>query len=113
MISTPVLIIGAGPSGMVSALLLAKNGIPSVLVEKRAIPGKHPKAHEISGRTLEILNTAGIPIEELESEASPHEDGSRIIFCRTIKEEIGRSYPSNASSAFPISDSGKERLATK
>ena len=90
MISTPVLIIGAGPSGMVSALLLAKNGIPSVLVEKRAIPGKHPKAHEISGRTLEILNTAGIPIEELESEASPHEDGSRIIFCRTIKEEIGR-----------------------
>ena len=90
MISTPVLIIGAGPSGMVSALLLAKNGIPSILVEKRATPGKHPKAHEISGRTLEILNTIGIPIEELETEASPHEDGSRIIFCRTIKEEIGR-----------------------
>ncbi len=90
MVSTPVLIIGGGPSGMVSALLLAKNGIPSVLIEKRRTPGKHPKAHEISGRTLEILNTIGIPMEELEREASPHEDGSRILFCRTIKEEIGR-----------------------
>ncbi|MCE9598284.1 MAG: FAD-dependent monooxygenase [Spirochaetia bacterium] len=87
---TQVLIVGAGPSGMVSALALAKVGIESTLVEKRNAPGKHPKAHEISGRTIEILTSLGVSLADLKREASPHEDASRIIFCRTVKEEIGR-----------------------
>ncbi|MBL8020291.1 MAG: FAD-dependent monooxygenase [Leptospirales bacterium] len=90
MHKTGVLIVGAGPSGMVAALALAKSGIHSILIEKRKTPGIHPKAHEISGRTIEILNSLGIPVEELRKDASSHEVASTIIFCRTIQEEIGR-----------------------
>lgn len=87
---TGVLIVGAGPSGMVAALALAKSGIDSILIEKRKSPGIHPKAHEISGRTIEILTSLGISVEELRKEASSHEVASTIVFCRTLQEEIGR-----------------------
>ncbi len=90
MLRTQVLIIGGGPSGMVAALCLAACGVKSVIVEKRSTPSRHPKGHEVSARTLEILTQLGIPFKELEAEASPHEDASRILFCRTLNEEIGR-----------------------
>ncbi|MBX3723791.1 MAG: FAD-dependent monooxygenase [Turneriella sp.] len=89
-LNTQVLIVGGGPSGMVAALALAKCGVRSIVLEKRAQPGRHPKAHEVSARTLEILTQLGIPFREFEAEASPHEDASRILFCRTVNEEIGR-----------------------
>lgn len=87
---TQVLIVGGGPSGMTAALCLAKCGIRSVILERRTSIGRHPKAHEVSARTLEILTQLGIPFGELAAEASPHEDASRILFCRTLNEEIGR-----------------------
>lgn len=89
-LNTQVLIVGGGPSGMVAALALAKCGVRSIVLEKRAQPGRHPKAHEVSARTLEILTQLGIPFREFEAESSPHEDASRILFCRTVNEEIGR-----------------------
>lgn len=87
---TEVLIVGGGPSGMIAALALGKCGVKSIILEKRETLSKHPKAHEVSARTLEILTQLGIPFRELEAEASPHEDASRIVFCRTLNEEIGR-----------------------
>ena len=89
-IETPVLIVGGGPSGMTAALCLAACGIQSLIVEKREHLARHPKAHEISGRTIEILTSLGISLAELRREASSHEDASRILFCRTLGEEIGR-----------------------
>ncbi len=90
MRKTPVLIIGAGPTGMTAALALAQAGVRSVLIEKRRQPGRHPRAHEISGRTLEILEGLGAPFRELSREASSHNCASRILFCRTVAEEAGR-----------------------
>lgn len=90
MLNTDVLIVGGGPAGLVSALCFARLGIKTIVVEKKIHHTTHPKAHEISARTLEILESIGIPIRELAREASPHEDASRIVFCRTLGEEIGR-----------------------
>ena len=87
---TDVLIVGAGPAGMVSALCLARLGIRSILVERQSGLDEHPKGHEINTRTVEILNGLGISTAELAEEASPDSDGSRILFCRTINEEFGR-----------------------
>lgn len=84
-----VLVIGAGPSGMVSALCLAQRGIPCLLLERREKPETHPKAHELSARSIEILHELGFGYDELAQEASPAEDAAKILFCGTISEEFG------------------------
>lgn len=88
--STPVLIVGGGPTGLVSALLLARLGMASTVIERNALTDEHPKAHELNARSVEILREVGITEEDLAEEASPIEDGSRVLFCRTINEEFGR-----------------------
>lgn len=87
---TDVLIVGGGPSGLVSALLLAKVGVRTIVLERNRRTDAHPKAHELNARSMEILREVGILEDELAMEASPIEDASRILFCRTINEEIGR-----------------------
>ncbi len=88
--NTDVLIIGGGPSGMISALCLAKLGIASIIVERNALISEHPKAHELNTRSIEILKELGISSEVLQKEAAPFSDGARILFCNTINEEFGR-----------------------
>ncbi len=88
-VETQVLIVGAGPAGMVSALCLAARGVRSLVVERHAGIHEHPKAHELNTRSIEILNLLGITDEDLESEASPESDGCRILFCKSVQEEFG------------------------
>ena len=99
-LETDVLIIGAGPSGMVSALCLAQAGIRTIVVERAQGLSKHPKAHEVNGRSIEILTGLGFSVNELKAEASPPADAARIVFCKTINEELGRidllAQPENA-----------------
>ncbi|MEM6805356.1 MAG: FAD-dependent monooxygenase [Bacteroidota bacterium] len=90
MKSTDVLIIGAGPSGMISALCLAKLGISCIIVERNSAINEHPKAHELNTRSIEILQELGFAEEAFVAEASPISDGAKILFCNTINEEFGR-----------------------
>ncbi len=85
-----VLISGAGPSGLVTALLLAKLGVRSIVIERNAFTDEHPKAHELNTRSVEVLREIGVTEEDLSQEASPLEDGSRVLFCRTIGEDFGK-----------------------
>ena len=89
-LDTHVLIIGAGPAGMVSALCLARRGIESIVVERASGLSTHPKAHEVNARSIEILTSLGFTLEELEAEASPPADAARVVFCRTLGDELGR-----------------------
>ena len=60
MITSRVLIVGAGPAGATAALLLAKHGIDTLVVERRVAPSTHPAAHVLSTRTLEIFRELGL-----------------------------------------------------
>jgi 2-polyprenyl-6-methoxyphenol hydroxylase-like FAD-dependent oxidoreductase len=62
----PVLIAGGGPVGLTMALLLAKQGIASTVVERRPPRASSaPKAHVVNPRSLEIFRSLGIDIEAL------------------------------------------------
>ncbi|MFG2717255.1 FAD-dependent monooxygenase [Streptomyces sp. NPDC048416] len=58
--ATDVLIVGAGPTGLVLAIDLARRGITALLVEKsdRLFPGSRGKG--IQPRTLEVLDDLGL-----------------------------------------------------
>ncbi|KAF1812560.1 hypothetical protein P152DRAFT_473715 [Eremomyces bilateralis CBS 781.70] len=89
-LSTPVLVVGLGPVGLVTALLLARQGINSTIVERHALRLGQPKAHAINARSLEILRQAGIDLDELRQKGVPVEEGDRVRFLTHLTgDEIG------------------------
>lgn len=58
--NAPVLITGAGPSGMVLALWLQKLGTPFRIVDRLSGPGLTSRAMVIHARTLELYQQLGI-----------------------------------------------------
>jgi 2-polyprenyl-6-methoxyphenol hydroxylase-like FAD-dependent oxidoreductase len=54
------LVVGAGPVGKAAALFLAREGIPTRIIDSVAQPSEHSKALAVNPRTLEILESTGI-----------------------------------------------------
>mmetsp|Transcript_19959 Transcript_19959/g.53111 ORF Transcript_19959/g.53111 Transcript_19959/m.53111 type:complete len:209 (+) Transcript_19959:382-1008(+) len=52
----PVIVVGAGPSGLAAALVLADAGIPVRIFERRMARSPHSRALAVHTRTLELLN---------------------------------------------------------
>ena len=57
---TPVLIVGAGPTGLVLALWLTKRGIPCRIIDRNPGPGLRSRAMVVQARTLEFYRQLGI-----------------------------------------------------
>jgi len=80
---TPVLIIGAGPAGATTALLLARMGIKSIAISKHKNTANTPRAHIFNQRAMEVLRDAGIEsklngLATSESRKSPALDSAWI-----------------------------------
>ncbi|KAI5835533.1 hypothetical protein K523DRAFT_359890 [Schizophyllum commune Tattone D] len=60
MSSTDVLIVGAGPSGLVTALCLVQNGLRVRVIDKLATPRRGQKGSGIQPRTLELYKELGL-----------------------------------------------------
>jgi putative polyketide hydroxylase len=58
-----VLIVGAGPAGLVAAITLARAGIPALVVERRAGLSPFPRATAVSTRTMELIRSWGVEDE--------------------------------------------------
>jgi 2-polyprenyl-6-methoxyphenol hydroxylase-like FAD-dependent oxidoreductase len=59
-IRTPVVVVGGGPVGMVTAFELSQLGIPCLLAEQSTETTKWPKMDLINCRTMEIFRMLGI-----------------------------------------------------
>lgn len=63
MTSTPVLIVGAGPTGLVLALSLARRGVPFRIIDDDPGPGANSRAMAVHARTLELYRQFGFADE--------------------------------------------------
>jgi 2-polyprenyl-6-methoxyphenol hydroxylase-like FAD-dependent oxidoreductase len=59
----PVMIVGAGPVGLTLAAGLAKQGIRSIVIEKKTELDEHSRALAVQASTLELLNSYGMADE--------------------------------------------------
>jgi 2-polyprenyl-6-methoxyphenol hydroxylase-like FAD-dependent oxidoreductase len=55
----PVLIVGAGPTGLNLALSLARRGVPFRIISEANGPGEHSRALVVQARTLEFYDQFG------------------------------------------------------
>ncbi len=68
----PIIIIGAGPTGLATGIYLSLNGVPSIILERRDAINDHPRAHFLHTRTTELCYQLGI-YDELAKDALPDE----------------------------------------
>ena len=63
MDTSAVLIVGAGPAGLVTAIGLARHGIRPLVIERHPSTSAFPRATGVSTRSMEIFRTFGIDDE--------------------------------------------------
>src|SRR5258705_13415853 len=59
-LDTPVLVVGAGPTGLVLASVLSGYGINCVLVERNTHTTRFPKMDVTNGASMELLRRLGV-----------------------------------------------------
>jgi 2-polyprenyl-6-methoxyphenol hydroxylase-like FAD-dependent oxidoreductase len=59
-VTTHVLVVGAGPAGLATAIAAARHGAHVLVVERHRSTSIHPRASGLSTRTMEIFRTWGI-----------------------------------------------------
>jgi len=104
-ITTPVLIVGAGPVGLTLALDLAQRGISSVLVEKRVDVGQFPKMERVNPRTMEHFRRLGI-VEKVRAAGLPQHLPMNVFVTDTLFSEPLVDIPQGSVASL------KERTAT-
>ncbi|XP_012085624.1 2,4-dichlorophenol 6-monooxygenase isoform X2 [Jatropha curcas] len=84
----PVLIVGAGPVGLVLSLLLTKLGVKCAILEKNKAFSNHPQAHFINNRSMEIFRKLDGLAEEIQRSQPPVELWRKFIYCTTLTGPI-------------------------
>lgn len=57
---TDVLVVGAGPTGLMAGLVLTRCGVPVVVVDQKAGPTRESRALVLQARTMEIYDQLGL-----------------------------------------------------
>ena len=81
---TPVLIVGGSLVGLTTSVLLAKHGVPHVVVESHPGTAIHPRAASFHQRTMEILRSVGLQREVEETAAREFQQGGAIVAVESL-----------------------------
>jgi 2-polyprenyl-6-methoxyphenol hydroxylase-like FAD-dependent oxidoreductase len=90
MLDVPVLIVGAGPVGLVTALELVSRGIRCLVVERNASSTRHPKMDVTNSRSMEHFRRLGLA-ERVRDAGVPRSHNMDIVWTtRQAEWEIAR-----------------------
>lgn len=92
---TPVLIVGAGPSGLMMAAQLLRNGVQPVIIDARQGPTTQSKALAVQARSLEIYRQLGLADTVVDNGAQ----ASALIYHQN----------GNAMATLPLANIGREQ----
>lgn len=95
MVEVPVLVVGAGPVGLATALELESRGIRVMVIERNATTTRHPKMDVTNGRSMEHFRRLGVA-ERIRDGAVRRENVMDVSWVTRLGEwEIARfHYPS-------------------
>jgi putative polyketide hydroxylase len=82
-IEVPVLIVGGGPVGLCTSLLLSRLGVLSLLVERHPATSIHPRARGLSVRTMELLRTWGLE-HEVRDAGRSLENSTDVVWAESL-----------------------------
>jgi putative polyketide hydroxylase len=82
---TPVLVVGAGLTGLSSAVFLAWHGVPCIVVERHRDPLIHPRLRAVLPRTVELFRQVGL---EPAIQAAASTDGGRSAWTPVSAETL-------------------------
>jgi putative polyketide hydroxylase len=89
----PVLIVGGGPVGLTASILLSRQGVRSLLVERHAGTAVHPKARAINARTMEMYRQCSVEAAIRAAGLGPEHTGL-VVWTTTLSgAEIERRVP--------------------
>jgi 2-polyprenyl-6-methoxyphenol hydroxylase-like FAD-dependent oxidoreductase len=90
-VDVDVLIVGAGPVGMLGGILASRHGLTALVVERRDGPQTSPAAHVVNARTYEICRQAGLDMERIHAAGKDPADAGHVNFVtRLCGDLIGR-----------------------
>ena len=87
-----MLVVGAGPSGATTALLLSRFNVPTLVISRHRGTANTPRAHIFNQRAMEVLRDAGIE-DLVRPIAAYKEDLAHVSWLHSLNgEEYGRVY---------------------
>nr|BAK05913.1 predicted protein [Hordeum vulgare subsp. vulgare] len=84
----PVVIVGAGPVGLALSFLLAKFGIKCTVLERSMEFTRHPRAHFINNRTMEIFRKFDGLAGDIERAQPPVDLWRKFVYCTSLSGTI-------------------------
>jgi hypothetical protein len=101
-----VVIIGAGPVGLVASLLLNQYRVPHVLVEQLPKPDKHSQAHFLNCRSMEILRELDMLNQAVYTLSAPVEEWRRFVYCTGLANlpTVDHVQPASTDSVLGVVD---------
>lgn len=92
--NVPVLVVGAGPAGLVTAIGLARHGVRSLVIERHPSTSIFPRATGVSVRSMEIFRSWGI-------DDAVRRGGWRVIPRQATVRRLDDRHPTEVPLGFP------------